>query len=106
MRQVYALLGLVKKWDPERVEAACARALDAEAALSAGLIGRMILRATESDEAPAAASAAVAAGRFARDPGHFASAGPHRPHPGAIGDPEPASTGLSEGGSRTEGPAA
>ena len=26
MRQVYALLGLVKKWGPERVDAACARA--------------------------------------------------------------------------------
>ena len=25
MRQVYALLGLVKKWGPERVETACAR---------------------------------------------------------------------------------
>ena len=31
MRQVYALLGLVKKWGAERVEAACARALEAEA---------------------------------------------------------------------------
>ena len=31
MRQVYRLLGLVKKWGPERVEAACARALEAEA---------------------------------------------------------------------------
>ena len=31
MRQVYALLGLVKKWGPERVNTACQRALDAEA---------------------------------------------------------------------------
>ena len=31
MRQVYRLLGLVKKWGAERVDAACARALDAEA---------------------------------------------------------------------------
>ena len=31
MRQVYALLGLVKKWGPDRVNAACERALDAEA---------------------------------------------------------------------------
>ena len=29
MRQVYALLGLVKKWGADRVEAACRRALDA-----------------------------------------------------------------------------
>ena len=27
---VYALLGLVKRWGPQRVEAACAPALDAE----------------------------------------------------------------------------
>ena len=31
MRQVYRLLGLVKKWGPERVELACHRALEAEA---------------------------------------------------------------------------
>jgi hypothetical protein len=31
MRQVYALLGLVKKWGPERVDAACARALEVDA---------------------------------------------------------------------------
>ena len=31
MRQVYALLGLVKRWGPDRVEAACAQALEAEA---------------------------------------------------------------------------
>jgi len=30
MRQTYALLGLVKRWGPDRVEAACARALEAE----------------------------------------------------------------------------
>jgi hypothetical protein len=28
MRQVYALLGLVKKWGPDRVELACASALE------------------------------------------------------------------------------
>jgi hypothetical protein len=32
MRQVYRLLSLVKKWGAERVEAACATALEAEAA--------------------------------------------------------------------------
>lgn len=34
MRQVYALLGLVKKWGAERVDAACARPADAEASTS------------------------------------------------------------------------
>jgi Transposase and inactivated derivatives len=47
MRQVYALLGLVKKWGPDRVEAACARAAEAEA-FNVGLIGRMLDRAVES----------------------------------------------------------
>ena len=48
MRQVYALLGLVKRWGPARVDAACARALEAEA-VSVSLIGRMLERATEND---------------------------------------------------------
>lgn len=39
MRQVYALLGLVKKWGPERVNTACKRALEAEA-VNVGRIGR------------------------------------------------------------------
>jgi hypothetical protein len=75
MRQVYALLGLVKKWGPDRVNTACASALEHEA-INVGLIGRMLERATESTDA-AAPAAAVPAGevitpRFARDPGHFA----------------------------------
>ena len=75
MRQAYALLGLVKRWGPDRVEAACRRALDAEA-IDVGLIGRMLDRATETatDEQPATPPAAPAKpARFARDPKHFAS---------------------------------
>ena len=48
MRQVYALLGLVKKWGPDRVEAACARAAEAEA-FNVALIGRMLDRGLEGD---------------------------------------------------------
>ena len=55
MRQVYALLGLVKKWGPERVEAACRRALEAEA-VNVGLIGRMLERGTETHADPAGAA--------------------------------------------------
>jgi hypothetical protein len=85
MRHVYALLGLVKKWGPDRVDAACARALDAEA-VNVGLIGRMLERATENTEPPCApATGAVVAGRFARDPSEFAT--------------KPAATGT-EGGPR------
>lgn len=69
MRQVYALLGLVKKWGPDKVEAACRRALDAEA-ISVALIGRMLDRATENTEQePAPAPPATT--RFARDPDEF-----------------------------------
>ena len=74
MRQVYALLGLVKRWGAPTVEAACARALEAEA-VNVGLIGRMIERATENQSTPAAPKARSTgrAPRFARDPGHFAT---------------------------------
>jgi transposase len=73
MRQVYALLGLVKKWGPERVNAACERALDAEA-INTGLIGRMLERGTETAEATAQPRPAgtVVTPRFARDDSHFA----------------------------------
>jgi transposase len=79
MRQVYALLGLVKHWGPRPVEAACERALAAEA-VSVALIGRMIERATETAVAdtPAAPAAptAVAPARFSRDAQHFATKKP------------------------------
>ncbi|MGH3528749.1 MAG: IS21 family transposase [Pseudonocardiaceae bacterium] len=73
MRQTYALLGLVKRWGPERVEAACARALDAEA-VSVPLIGRMIERATESQTTASPQHPAPTPARFARDAEHFATA--------------------------------
>jgi transposase len=71
MRQVYALLGLVKKWGAERVDAACARALDAEA-VNVGLIGRMLERGTENTTIQPALPGTVITARFARDPEHFA----------------------------------
>jgi hypothetical protein len=79
MRQVYALLGLVKRWGAERVDAACARALEAEA-VSVGLIGRMLERGTESApaEAPAPAAEPAAKARFSREAEHFATAPPAR----------------------------
>ncbi len=82
MRQVYALLGLVKKWGPERVELACASALEHEA-INVGLIGRMLERATEGTELPPAPAGTVVAARFARDPGEFATP---RPATGTEGD--------------------
>jgi hypothetical protein len=105
MRQVYALLGLVKKWGPTRVDAACARALEAEA-ISVSLIGRMLERATENHQPPSPPGPPAPAGRFARAPEHFASGGAKRPHPGATPDPNRASTELSEDGIEAEGGAA
>lgn len=73
MRQVYALLGLVKRWGADRVDAACASALGHEA-VNVGLIGRMLERGTEntSTTQPALPGVVVPA-RFARDPQHFAT---------------------------------
>jgi hypothetical protein len=73
MRQVYALLGLVKKWGPERVNTACERALEAEA-VSVSLIGRMLERGTETGPGvPIQQSlpGTVITPRFARDDNHF-----------------------------------
>ena len=73
MRQVYRLLGLVKKWGPERVELACRRALDAEA-VDVNLVSRMLERAREDAEPDARPNPVVIQGRFARDPSEFATA--------------------------------
>jgi transposase len=90
MRQVYALLGLVKRWGPERVEAACERAAEAEA-FDVGLITRMIERATEADRpvdtvVPAPAGPA----RFARSAEDFAVT---KPEPGQGVSPAASSAG-------------
>ena len=73
MRQVYRLLGLVKKWGPERVELACARALEAEA-VDVNLVSRMLERAREEVATDVRPEPVVIQGRFARDPSEFASA--------------------------------
>jgi transposase len=83
MRQVYALLGLVKRWGPARVDAACAKALEAEA-ISVPLIGRMLERATENDAGAQPSPGAAPPGRFARDAEHFAV--PQPPLDAAGGD--------------------
>jgi len=70
MRQAYRLLGLVKKWGAERVELACAKALEAEA-INVNLISRMIERATETEETEVLPRPNVVQGRFARDPSEF-----------------------------------
>jgi transposase len=74
MRQVYALLGLVKRWGAARVDAACASALEHEA-INVGLIGRILERGTHNATAASqpALPGVVVPARFARDPDHFAT---------------------------------
>jgi len=77
MRQVYALLGLVRKWGAGRVGLACARALEAEA-ISVPLIGRMLQRGTEDQHLPHTPPLPfpTAPPRFARDASAFAAGQP------------------------------
>ena len=87
MRQVYALLGLVRKWGPARVEAACGRALEAEA-VSVPLIGRMLARGTEGQHLPHTPPLpSMPAPRFARGASHFAVT-----RPPLVTSPDPGGT--------------
>jgi hypothetical protein len=83
-RQVYALLGLVKKWGPQRVEAACARASEAEA-YNVGLIGRMLERATEGRMEQVPIQGRLLSPRFARPADAFTVATAKHAQP----DPDP-----------------
>ncbi len=74
MRQVYRLLGLVKRWGADRVDTACAKALEVET-VNVGLIERMLERATEAAEAPPVTEAKILPGRFARDASEYAVGG-------------------------------
>ncbi len=72
MRQVYRLLGLVKKWGAGRVEQACSRALEAEA-VDVNLVSRMLERAREDLGDGPAPPPVVIQGRFSRDASEFAT---------------------------------
>lgn len=61
----------VKRWGAEAVEAACGRALEAEA-VNVGLIGRTLERGSTADDTPPAPAPAGPA-RFARDAAHFST---------------------------------
>jgi hypothetical protein len=79
MRQVYRLLGLVRTYGPDPVDAACAKALEVEV-VDVTRIARMLERALESSPAlrqPPAAGGAVVL-RFARSKEDFAPKGGRR----------------------------
>lgn len=73
MRSVYRLLGLIRRYGPDPVEAACERSLDLDV-VSVSKIAAMLDRACESGK-PVLPAAGSPTGRFARDPGEFAMAG-------------------------------
>lgn len=73
MRQVYRLLGLVRRYGAERTEAACSRALELDV-VDVTRVARMLERALEA--APRSAPprrGVVVQLRFARDPSEFGS---------------------------------
>jgi len=79
MRQVYRLLGLVKRYGATPVDTACGRALELDV-VSVSKIAAMLQKATENTpaEAPRAATG-LAPARFARDPGEYRPQGRQRP---------------------------
>jgi transposase len=97
MRQVYALLGLVKKWGPERVDEACAKAADAEA-YSVSLIGRMLERATESGVEQPPIQGALLTGRFVRPLADFRISPAKPVDPSSAADADRAADATTAGG--------
>ena len=69
MRQVYRLLGLVRRYGPGPVDQACTRALEVDV-VNVTKIASMLEKATENTPAPPPPAAAVSA-RFARDPAEY-----------------------------------
>ena len=69
MRQVYRLLGLVRRYGPGPVDTACARALDLDV-VNVTKIASMLEKATENTPPPPRPAVAATA-RFARDPAEY-----------------------------------
>jgi hypothetical protein len=70
MRQVYRLLGLVRRHGAEAVDDACRRALDAEV-IDVGLIERILTRGS-GEQLPLMPKPAGQASRFVRESSDFA----------------------------------
>jgi len=77
MRSVYRLLGLVRRYGPEPVEAACERSLDLDV-VSVSKIAAMLEKATEREQPVLPAAAGSPGGRFARDPSEYTASGKTR----------------------------
>ncbi len=72
MRAVYRLLGLVRRYGPGPVETACSRSLDLDV-VSVAKIASMLEKALEREQPALPAAAGAPTGRFARDPGEYAT---------------------------------
>lgn len=70
MRTVYRLLGLVRRYGAERVEAACSASLDLDV-VSVTKIAAMLERATETSAPALPRAAGDSPTRFSRDPAEF-----------------------------------
>lgn len=79
MRQVYRLLGLTRRFGPERVDACCRKALELDV-VDVSLIARMLERGSDeaagTGAAPAPATGKVIPMRFARTAEEFRPGGP------------------------------
>ena len=97
MRQVYRLLGLVKRYGAAPTDTACGRALELDV-ISMTKIAAMLAKATENTPTPPPrAATGLAPARFARDPREYATTSVPPPRPdwmtvidgGAMSDPGP-----------------
>jgi transposase len=86
MRQVYRLLGLVRRYGPGPVDTACQRALEVDV-VNVTKIASMLEKATENTPQPPAPAAAATA-RFARDPAEYRSGTQLTLLPGGKEDPQ------------------
>lgn len=80
MRQVYRLLGLVRRYGDTPLDTACGRALELDV-VSVTKIASMLEKASENTAAPVPPPVAPGAARFARDPAEF---NPTRPTPALL----------------------
>jgi transposase len=90
MRAVYRLLGLARRYGDEAVNTACGKALEVDV-VSVTKIASMLERACENAAPPPPRPTAAAGGRFARDPGEYAT-GRARLH--LVGDAATAGEGV------------
>lgn len=74
MRSVYRLQGLVRRYGPGPVDAACERSLELDV-VSVSKIAAMLEKAREREQPILPAAAGSPGGRFARDPSEYAGPG-------------------------------